>query len=46
MQPDGEEPLPDTHISMAQHTKIRKWKRSLSENKVSQIRMTSGRRNS
>lgn len=34
------------HISMAQHTRMRKSKRSLSENSVSQMRMTSGRRNS
>lgn len=36
----------DTHISMAQHTRMRKWKRSGSEKSVSQMRMTSGSRNS
>lgn len=34
------------HMSMAQQTRMRKWKRSWSENRESQIRMTSGRRNS
>jgi len=34
------------HMSMAQQTRIRKWNRSWSENRVSQMRMTSGRRNS
>lgn len=35
-----------SHMSMAQQTRMRKWKRSWSENRVSQMRMTSGKRNS
>lgn len=35
-----------THTSMAQQTRMRKSKRSWSEKSVSQMRMTSGRRNS
>lgn len=39
-------PVWKTHMSMAQQTRMRKWNLSWSEKSVSQMRMTSGRRNS